>query len=202
MTNAPDAETSQGALITQSVWRRSMTDLTYHTAVRLLKPDFETGRLFWLPRTPDLFAVESDCAAWNRRYAGTEAFLTKHTKGYLTGKVGSRTYRAHRVVWLLAHKAWPEDQIDHINGIRTDNRLINLREATNSINMRNACLPRHNTSGTIGVAWSERDQRWRARMHLGNRSLSLGYFHEIEDAIAARKAAEKLYGFHENHGRG
>lgn len=178
-----------------------MTDLTYHIARQIINVDFETGKLFWLPRTPDFFQTKNHCAAWNARHAYDEAFTIRHTKGYLTGRVLGQKYRAHRVIWLLATGAWPVDQIDHINGVRTDNRLVNLREATPSDNMRNMCVPRHNTSGVIGVSWCEQDQRWRARMHLGAKSLHLGQFRDIEDAIAARKAAEKFYNFHENHGR-
>lgn len=178
-----------------------MTDPTYHTAVRLLKADFKTGKLFWLPRSPDLFKNKKRCASWNSRFAGKEALTAKNPHGHRSGTLLGRSCWAHRVIWLLAHKEWPKNQIDHINGDASDNRLVNLRDVTASENLRNQRRSRNNTSGVLGVSWNKTEQKWRVQIMADGRNKTVGQFVEIEDAIAVRKAAEKLYGFHENHGR-
>jgi HNH endonuclease/AP2 domain len=95
----------------------------------------------------------------------------------------------------------PTLEIDHINGDRDDNRWINLRQVTASVNMKNLPLPRTNKSGTPGVIWHKRDEKWQASIKVDRRTVHLGYFESKQDAIAARKVAERQYGFHPNHGR-
>ena len=67
--------------------------------------------------------------------------------GYLLIMVQSRLYRAHRLAWLHTHGVWPEDQLDHVNRIRTDNRIDNLRAVTNKQNGQNRSTQSNNTSG-------------------------------------------------------
>jgi hypothetical protein len=184
-----------------------MSDLDYATAARLLRANFNTGKLYWLPRTPDIFEEEKHtrertCSKWNARFAGKEAFSTRHTKGYLSGAIFGRGYRAHRVLWLLHTGKWPSSQIDHINGDKADNRLVNLREVTNEENSKNQKIRVNNTSGVHGVFWNKRNKKWQAMIGISGGRKHLGFFAEKEDAATARKAAEIKYGFHENHGRG
>ena len=101
----------------------------------------------------------------------------------------------------MHHGAWPKKGIDHINGITDDNRISNLRDVSQSDNMRNMTTPCRNTSGRIGVYWFARDCKWQAQIRADGKTKHLGYFDDINDAIAARKAAEIEYGYHENHGR-
>lgn len=178
-----------------------MTDPTYHDVARLLKADFETGKLFWLPRPLSMFRTERGCDSWNFRCACGEALTTSGPHGHRSGGMFSRTYHAHRVIWLLAHKEWPKGQIDHINGDASDNRLVNLRDVTASENLRNQRRAWNNTSGVLGVSWNRPCGKWRAQIMSGGRNIHLGQFDDIDDAITARKAAEKKYGYHENHGR-
>lgn len=94
---------------------------------------------------------------------------------------------------------WPELQIDHINGDVTDNRISNLREVSASVNGQN-CKRRHdNTTGVTGV--SRTKNSFRAEICVAGKRHRLGQFRSIEQAIAARKLAEREMGFHENHGR-
>jgi len=84
--------------------------------------------------------------------------------------------------------------IDHINGDTLDNRRSNLRIASPAQNVRN----RHknnsnNTSGVTGVCWDARDNRWRSRIQVDGKMISLGYFSDFNNAVAARKKAEKTY---------
>lgn len=183
-----------------------MKNHSYHDVARILKADFETGLLFWLPRTSDLFhdtpnrTAEHSCRIWNTRYSNTEAFTYVLANGYRTGSVFARNYYAHRIVWLLYTGNWP-DQIDHVNGNRIDNRIINLRSVSHLENHKNKSIHKDNTSGVHGVHWSKNSNKWRAEIMVSNCRKHLGYFESIEDAAIARKYAEIKYGFHENHGR-
>lgn len=113
--------------------------------------------------------------------------------GYLQIRVQSQRYRAHRLAWLYVYGAWPKDQLDHINRIRTDNRIANLREASHKQNNQNKSKQSNNTSGHPGIYRHKRISKWRAQIKHNQKHISLGYFENLEEAIAARKAAEKLY---------
>ncbi len=113
--------------------------------------------------------------------------------GYLRIRVQSRQYKAHRLAWLYVYGVWPKDQIDHINRNRSDNRISNLREATNKQNQQNTGKQSNNTSGHPGVSWYKQSSKWVARIRHNQKLIHLGYFENLEDAIAARKAAEKFY---------
>ena len=113
--------------------------------------------------------------------------------GYLLISVRSRLHKAHRLAWLYVYGEWPTDQIDHINRIGTDNRISNLREATNKQNNQNRSKSSHNTSGHTGVYLVKQNSKWRAQIMHNYKQIHLGYFTDIEGALSARKAAEKLY---------
>ena len=68
-------------------------------------------------------------------------------------------------------------------------------------NRRRIRTPTHNSSGHIGVCWSRRESKWRAEITVDTRRIHIGYFTDMADAIAARKAAEITYGFHPSHGK-
>lgn len=117
-------------------------------------------------------------------------------RGYRIICCDGEFHRAHRLAWFLSHGRWPDGDIDHINGIRDDNRLANLREATRRQNNGNMRCPRHNTSGVKGVWWHKRGKKWAAGITLpGRRNKHLGLFHSKEEAAAAYlKAAEEHFG--------
>ena len=115
--------------------------------------------------------------------------------------IDGKAYKEHRVVWLLVHGVWPPGDIDHINGDARDNRYVNLRVVDKLENNRNAKRPKSNTSGIIGVGWYKRCGKYRADIKVMRRKIHLGLFDLVDEAIAARKAAELQYGFHVNHGR-
>lgn len=121
--------------------------------------------------------------------------------GYLEVRHQGRKYQLHRIIWLLTHGDWPRGCIDHINGDRTDNRPANLRDVTRQENSMNQALNSRNTSGVVGVRWRERYGKWEAQIKVSGRHQYLGRFASFEAAVAARKEAERLNGFHPNHGR-
>ncbi len=112
--------------------------------------------------------------------------------GYRRIMIEGRRYLEHRLVWLYMTGAWPVDQMDHISGVRDDNRLVNLREATNRENCQNRALDVRNTSGFTGVSWNKRDRKWQCLICVEGRNKSLGYFNTPEEAHAAYVAAKAM----------
>lgn len=121
--------------------------------------------------------------------------------GYLEMIVGGKKYQAHRVAWLLHYGKWPDGFIDHANGIRTDNRIVNISDVSRRQNQMNTKMNSKNTSGVVGVVWRGKPQRWEASITVKGKKIHIGNFADIADASAARKAAEREHGFHPNHGR-
>jgi hypothetical protein len=166
----------------------------------LLSYDPETGALIWKPRAASCFVHEAKCASWNTRFAGKLAGHI-HPDGYRHLKVSYQEFVAHRVIWAMQTGAWPEDQIDHIDGNKSNNAWANLRPSSDVENRKNMPRQRNNTSGVVGVVWFKPSLKWRAYINVDAKSIHLGYFVNFDDAVAARKAAEERFGFHENHGR-
>lgn len=165
---------------------------------RLLRYSPFTGALHWKARPANMFPDAASAARWNGRYAGTPALTAKNASGYLTGIVLGRHVKAHSVAFAIAHGRWPRE-IDHINGDKEDNRLVNLREVTRQENSKNRSMRSDNRTGIVGI--SARHGKWLTRIQADGRSICLGTFDKFEDAVAARKAAEARYGYHANHGR-
>ncbi len=124
-----------------------------------------------------------------------------HKFGYLTCSFDSKRLRVHRLAWYLYYGEFPKNDIDHINGDRTDNRIVNLRDVTKAENGRNQKKPERNTSGVSGVYRQKGRKHWFAAIRVDGKQLFLGSFLEFHEAVNARKNAEVLYDFHENHGR-
>ena len=173
---------------------------------KLLVCDAIAGKLYWRERDVNMFKLTGvggaygNCCRWNARFSGKEAFTTNDGDGYLTGEIYEQKFRAHRIVWAMNYGEWP-NQIDHLNGIRKDNRLKNLRSVTSLENSRNNTMPINNTSGVCGVGWYKSSGKWVASIGVYGRRVHLGYFTDINDATDARKSAEKKYGFSSRHGK-
>jgi len=120
---------------------------------------------------------------------------------YLTVYFNGRNYLVHRLIWLITYGEWPKGEIDHIDGNGLNNNLENLRDVSGAENNRNQRLYNTNTSGRCGVCWFNRDSKWRAKIQVDRKTIHLGLFDEFDDAVAARKDAERKYGYHANHGR-
>lgn len=176
------------------------SDITPELCRQLLRYEPEAGRLFWKPRLPELFAAPRHCSAWNARYAYKEAFTFIGNHGYREGAIHRVNFTAQRVVYAIVHGFWPNGVIDHIDGDRLNNRVENLRDVPQSINLRNASGKSNNTSGETGVSFRPGRGKWRARVMVDGVERSLGHFNTKEEAIAAHKAAMRQDGFTERHG--
>lgn len=115
-------------------------------------------------------------------------------KGYLKITVDGTQYYAQRLA--LQYMGLPlGKETDHINGDRTDNRIANLRAVTTIRNQRNTKLRTDNASGYRGVHWLKKQERWEVQMRVEGKRIHLGTYVELDDAIAARIAADKEHGF-------
>lgn len=156
------------------------------------KYDPETGKLFWA-------AVPN-----NRIKLGDEAGYVNGGTGYIHVKVSGINTMAHRLIWDMHNPddlLGPNDEIDHIDHDKLNNRLDNLRKVYCAINQRNRPMHRDNTSGVTGVCWYKRHQCWRVQIRAYGKPKHIGYFKDFNAAVSARKAAEVEFGFHENHGK-
>lgn len=154
-------------------------------------------------RARELFSVQ-DGRLVNLVRRGTRAMPgmfagSPNIDGYVRVRINNISYRAHRVIWLITYGEWPEGQIDHINGVKDDNRIENLRAVSVTGNQQNQHVRVDNTSGVTGVIFDR--GYWTAKIRANGKRIHLGCFKSLEEAAAARKAAERLYGFHPNHGR-
>jgi len=162
--------------------------------------DENSGNLIWKNRPIEHFATQRACGTWNKRFAGKRAgHIT--AAGYILIEISGKPFLAHRLVWLYVNGNWPNNQIDHINGIRQDNRIFNLRDVLHKTNGKNTKMPSHNTSGHIGVSFHKKAKKWRAYIKVNQKNLHLGIFNSKADAIKARIEAQDRFEFHANHGR-
>lgn len=165
----------------------------------LLICDAEGGALTWRERPREMFATDKSFTVWNKRFAGKRALNASNGKGYLRGMVNWRKMFAHRVIWAMHYGAWPVGEIDHINGDKADNRIVNLRDVSHGENTRNAAIRRDNRTGAVGVF--KVGERYAAYIRSGKRRVDLGRHASFDEALSARRVAERKLGFHENHGR-
>ena len=136
----------------------------------LLSYDAETGIFTWIRRH-------------NNVAGATDAY------GYIVIRLDKVLYKAHRLAWLYAYGVLPLQNLDHINQIKNDNRIANLREVTQSQNMQNVM-------GIKGISWDKSRKKWCARIKVMYKNIYLGRFTTKEEAIAARKSAEAIYFTH------
>lgn len=173
--------------------------------LQLLSYDPETGKLFWKERGPEWFepsatrSAQHIMALWNSRYAGAVALNCISANGYREGPILGDYVKAHRVIWKMMTGQDP-DQVDHVDGDRANNRWGNLRNVDQSTNQRNARRRDDNSSGVVGVYWYP-FQRKTGKWQVVCCDKHVGMFDTFEEAVAARKAAEREHGFHPNHGR-
>jgi hypothetical protein len=173
--------------------------ITQEQLKQLVVYEQSTGVFTWKPRPENLFKTIKSFKNWNRRYAGEQAGGVKIDSGYVIVSLFKKPYRAHRLAWLYVHGVMPTNQIDHINGVRHDNRLVNLRDTKQGENQKNRRLSPKNKTGHHGI-WKHQNGRFRVKAWDKNVQYHLGYYESFEEAVAARKRFEAEHGYHPNHG--
>ena len=125
---------------------------------------------------------------------------TKHCRGYRQICIDGKIYLSHRLAFLYETGEFPEEQCDHINGDRSDNRFINLRVVSQSENQHNiGGIPRNNKSGFLGVSWCNRTRKWVSKIMINKYAKCLGYFESKKEAHFAYMAAKDT--LHPTHKR-
>jgi hypothetical protein len=119
----------------------------------------------------------------------------KHNQGYMVIGINGKLYLAHRLAWLYVHGEFPENDIDHISGIKDSNFIKNLRVSTRSQNLFNRGVTKNNTSGYKGVSFDKATNKWMAKARLNGKRYYLGLFVTPEKASEAYQAFSK-----NNHG--
>ena len=150
--------------------------------------DPDTGVFTWVKPTT------------NRVKAG-DVVGTLGKGGYVfTALFGQKQY-LHRLAWLYCYGELPSAQVDHIDHDRANNRLANLRIATNQENARNQKRRRSNSSGVTGVSWYRATSKWQVGIYVDGRRKHVGHFEELDAAVAAYAKAKRQFGYHNNHGK-
>jgi hypothetical protein len=114
--------------------------------------------------------------------------------GYVIIRINKKSYKAHRLAWLYNYGKFPNSLLDHINGIKNDNKLCNLRECTNIENQFNTKLNIRNISGAKGVSWNNQLKKWKVCLNINKQQKHFGYFENLE--LASLVATEAKIKFH------
>lgn len=153
-------------------------NLTQDYVRSLFVYDFDKGLLFWRENKG------------TTGKAGREAGYTSN--GYRSVKIDSRGYLTHRLIWLYVHGCEPNEHIDHIDGDRSNNRMDNLREASNTMNMENQTKPlKNNRSGYLGVSYRKDRDNYRAQIWVGTKRIHLGNYSDAKSAHEAYLKAKR-----------
>ena len=151
-------------------------------------------------RLQEVLSYEADLGIFLRRKSGAgrpkgiEAGWVDDD-GYIRIGIDGQRYSAHRLAILYTDGYLPEHEVDHINRIRTDNRRVNLREASRQCQCRNSGVRKDNTSGVKGVHWDSRTGKWMTQVAVNGKTKTIGYHDTILDAAYTRYAAEQCLGF-------
>lgn len=135
--------------------------MTHEECLKLFSYDKESGKLYWKIKPND------------RTHVGTECGHIMNC-GYKHISYKGKKYLAHRLIWFIQNAVWPEKQLDHINGLKLDNRLENLREVTNRMNANN--LKQHRQGHLVGSSFDKRRNKWQSYIKLDKVRKHLGYF--------------------------
>lgn len=160
-----------------------------------------------LEKFKDIYSYDPETGLFTRikdgnrfdRQIGQVVGSFDNTVGYIRIGITGKVVLAHRLAWFYVYDYYPKEAIDHINGIRTDNRISNLRLVTTSESSKNMAIRKDNSTGNTGITFTK--NRYWARIYNENKCISLGRYITLEEAIKVRKEAEIRYNYHKNHGR-
>lgn len=165
--------------------------LTVDRVREALEYDPATGIFTWRPRAIESFKSRHHGKIWNVRYAGKTAGSVDGN-GYVSIRIDGGHFKAHRLAWMLTHGVKPAGEVDHINGVKTDNRICNLRDVPKAVNMQNIRSAR-SACGLLGVHLHKPLGKWLAQISIGGVKKHIGVFATPEEAHAAYVAAKRQY---------
>jgi hypothetical protein len=165
-----------------------MALITAEHVRELLDYDPKTGVFTWLER-------QVAPRQWNVRYAGKVAGSIDNVYGYFRLAIYGKSYRSNRLAWFYVHGSWPNGVVDHINGVKTDNRLCNLRDVCKVVNGQNQrkATRKNKSTGLLGATFDKRSQKFRADIKVAGKSKHVGYFASAEAAHEAYLTAKRKY---------
>lgn len=158
------------------------TDITQERLKELLSYDESTGEFKWIKKSSKMSNVPIGTKAGN-----------VSPYGYHQIRVDGVIYYSHRLAWLYMFGYFPITDLDHINRIRSDNRIVNLREVTRAENNQNSGMSKNNSTGYPGISFHKATGKYQARIGILGKSKYLGVFEDIEDAVIAQVAAKTKY---------
>jgi HNH endonuclease len=175
-------------LNTTTLWENSsMPNPRRRTAETALTQDRLKSVLTYSPSTGEFTWLE-------RRENGVQPGKRAgwlNSRGYRVIEVDRKAFPAHRLAWLYTYGAFPTEQVDHINGVKSDNRLENLRVVSNSVNQQNKRRARSDSkTGILGVHL-HRPGKWQAKINIEGKSRSLGIFNSPQEAERAYLEAKR-----------
>jgi len=159
------------------------SNLSHSRLLEVLDYDASTGVFRWRVATSNRVKVGSVAGAFNKY-------------GYVVIRVDGRLYRAHRLAWFYTHGVWPCGEIDHVDMVKDNNRLANLRDTTRTFNNANVPARKHNALGVKGVSYDPLRGKYFACLSVNGRSVLKKRFNTIEEAEAAYAASAS-----EHHGQ-
>lgn len=140
----------------------------------------DTGKFTW---------IMDRGGAWS----GKDAGCRKATNGYVSIRIEGQLYRAHRVAWLYMRGEWPLLHIDHMNGIKDDNRISNLRLATQTQNLYNKRTSKNSKTGVKGVCWDSSTNRYQVKISINGKAKHIGRYDSVEEGAAAYAEASRKH---------
>lgn len=161
--------------------------LNHQTLLEYLKYNETKGEFTWIKRPNKNIHLHTRAG-------------TKNSAGYRVISLFGKRYLEHRLAWFYVHGEMPKHEIDHINQIRDDNRISNLRQVTRSENQRNKTR-KDSRVDEVGIWWCRRRKRYIAEITLNGKKVYQKSFKDIDEAIQQRKAKALELGFHDNHGK-
>jgi len=172
------------------VRKEKVIEITHDYLKECIDYNKDTGIFIWKKRPLHHFASERGFNTWNSKYCGKVA--SSNRKGYLVIGIYYGQYFAHRLAWFYIHGVMPDKQIDHINGITDDNRMVNLRLANHAENQQNQrrCA-KNNKTGFLGVSFKKSHNKFQAVIGIDKKLKHLGYFETPELASNAYILAKR-----------
>lgn len=174
-------------------------ELNQEIVKELLDYNPETGILTWKERDIKWFKKTSKRSPewkannWNSKNAGNQAFTSENSFGHKEGRIFGNHFLSHRIIFLWMYGRWPVG-IDHLNRIPNDNRIVNIQECTQEVNMKNKGLQSNNKTGKAGIRLTK-NGKYRATINVNKNTKHLGYFASFNEACRIREKAETEYGY-------